>query len=61
MEFPNTQVKIISKDPISGVPKSLQGTKEESRTEALASTQQFFAAVDQRNMNVPAANQVTSV
>ena len=38
MEFPNTQVKTIPKDPISGVPKSLQGTKEVSRVEALAST-----------------------
>ena len=38
MEFPNTQVKTISKDPILGVPKSLQGTKEASRAEALAST-----------------------
>ena len=61
MEFPNTQVKTIPKDPISGVPKSLQGTKEASRAEVLASTRQFFAAVDQRSMNVPARNQVTSV
>ena len=61
MEFPNTQVKTISKEPITGVPKSLQGTKEASRVEALASTQQFFAAVDQRNMNIPARSQVTSV
>ena len=38
MEFPNTKVKTIPKDPISGVPKSLQGTKEASRAEALAST-----------------------
>ena len=38
MEFPNTQVKTIPKDPISRVPKSLQGTKEASRVEALAST-----------------------
>ena len=61
MEFPNTQVKTISKDPISGVPRSLQGTKEASRAEALVSTQQFFAAVNQRNTNVPAGSQVTSV
>ena len=60
MEFPNTQVKTIPKDPISEVPKSLQGTKKASRAEALASTQQFFAAVDQRNMNVPTGNPVTS-
>ena len=38
MEFPNTQVKTIPKDPVSGVSKSLQGTKEASRAEALAST-----------------------
>ena len=38
MEFPNTQVKTISKDPILGIPKALQGTKEASRAEALAST-----------------------
>ena len=61
MEFPNTYVKTIPKDPILGVPKSLQGTKEASRAEALASTQQFFATIVQRNMNVPARNQVTSV
>ena len=60
MEFPNTHVKRIYKDPILGVPKSLQGTKEASRAEALVSTQQFFAAVDRRNANVPAESQVTS-
>ena len=36
MEFPNTQVKTIPKDPISGVPKSLQGTKEASRVEGIS-------------------------
>ena len=61
MEFPNTQVKTLSKEPVSGVPKTLQGTKEASRAEALASTRQFFAAIDQRNMNIPAGNQVTPV
>ena len=61
MEFPSTPVKTISKDPISGIPKSLQGTKEVSRAEALASTSQFFAAVDQRNMSISTRNQVTLV
>ena len=42
-----------------GVPKTLQGTKESSTAEALASTRQFFAAIDQRNMIVPGGNQVT--
>ena len=59
MEFSNTSVKTLPKEPISGVPKSLQGTKEASRAEVLASTRQFFAAIDQRSMNVPAGNQVT--
>ena len=61
MEFPNTNVKTIPKDSIPGVPKPLQGTKETSRAEVLASTQQFFAAIDQRNMNVPTGNQIASV
>ena len=38
MKFPNTQVKTIPKGLISRVPKSLQGTKEASRAEALVST-----------------------
>ena len=61
MEFTNTQVKTLSKEPIPGVPKTKQGTKETSRAEVLASTRQFFAAIDQRNMNTPAGNQMTPV
>ena len=61
MEIPNTRAKTIHKSPTSEVPKSLQGTKEASRAEALASTQQFFAAVDRKNVNVPARNQLTSI
>ena len=61
MEIPNTRAKTIHKSPTSEVPKSLQGTKEASRAEALASTQQFFAAVDRRNINVPVRNQLTSI
>ena len=45
----------------TGVPKSIQGTKEASRAEALASTRQFFAAVDRRNVSVPTGNQLTSI
>ena len=52
MEFPDTSVKTTPKEPISRVPKSFQGTKEASRAEVLASTRQFFAAIDQRNMNI---------
>ena len=59
MEFPNTQVKTISKD--SDIPRALQGTKEVSRAKVLASTRQFFATIDQRNRNVPVGDQVTTV
>ena len=61
MEIPDTHAKTIHKNLTSEVPKSLQGTKEVSRAEALASTQQFFAAVDRRNMKVPARNQLTPI
>ena len=61
MEILNTHAKRIHKGPNSGVPKSIQGTKEASRAEALVSTQQFFAAVESRNVNVPAGNQLTSI
>ena len=61
MEFPNTQVKTLSKEPILGVSKTIQGTKEASKAEVLASTRQLFAAIDQRNMNTPARDQITPV
>ena len=38
MEFPNTSVKTMPKEPILGVPKSFEGTKEASRVEVLVST-----------------------
>ena len=38
MKIPDTHLKAIHKSPTSGVPKSLQGTKEASIAEALAST-----------------------
>ena len=56
MEIPNTHVKTVHKSPTQGVPKTIQGTKEASRAEALASTQQFFAAVDRRNVSIPTGN-----
>ena len=61
MEIPDTRTKAIHESPTSGVPKSIQGTKEASRVEALVSTWQFFAAVDRRNVNVPVGNQLTSI
>ena len=60
MEIPNTHVKTVHKSPTQGVPKTIWGTKEASRAEALASTQQFFAAVDRRNVSIPTGNQLAS-
>ena len=57
MEFPNIRVETIPKE--SAVPKSLPGTKEASRAEALASTRQFFATMNHRNINVPVGDQTT--
>ena len=51
MEFPDTHVKVKYRSPPSEVPKSFQGTKEASKAEVLMSTQQFFAALDQRNVS----------
>ena len=59
MEIPNTHTKTIHKSSTLEVPKSIQGAKEASRAEVLVSTQQFFAAVDRRNANIPAGNQLT--
>ena len=38
MEILNTRAKTIHKSPTPRVPKSIQGTKEASRAEALVST-----------------------
>ena len=52
MEIPGTHVKTVQKGPTWEVPKIIRGTKEASREEALASTQQFFTAVDRRNASI---------
>ena len=57
MDFPNTQVKTITKE--SERPTTLCGTKEASQAEVLASTRQFFAAMDQRNTNISSGDQRT--
>ena len=44
MDFPTTQVETTSREVT--VPKTFLGTKEASRAEVLASTRQFFAAID---------------
>ena len=42
-------------------PRIIQGTKEASRVEVLVSTQQFFAAVDRRNVSTPAGSQLATI
>ena len=60
MEIPGTHVKTVHKGPTGEVPRIIQGTKEASREEALASTRQFFVAVDRRNASIPTGSQLTS-
>ena len=60
MEIPNTHVKTVHKSPTREAPKIIQRTKEASREEALASTQQFFAAVDRRNASIPTGSQLAT-
>ena len=58
MEIPNTCVKRVLKSPTREAHRIIQGTKEVSREEAIASTQQFFAAVDRRNASNTAGSQL---
>ena len=60
MEIPNSCIKTVHKSPTQGVPKTMQGTKEASRAEALVSTQKFIAAVDRRNVSIPTGNLLAS-
>ena len=48
MEIPDTHVKIVPESSTREAPRIIQRTKEVSREEAIASTQQFFAAVDRK-------------
>ena len=52
MEIPDTRVKTVPVSTTREVPRVIQRTKEVSREEAIASTRQFFAAVDKRNTNI---------
>ena len=52
MEIPDTHVKTVLESSIREAPRIIQRTKEASREEVIASTQQFFAAVDRRNAGV---------
>ena len=52
MEIPDTCVKTVPESSIRETPRVIQRTKEASREEVIASTQQFFPAIDRRNTNV---------
>ena len=52
MEIPETHVKTVPESTTREAPRIIQRTKEVSREEAIASTQQFFATVDRRNTNI---------
>ena len=52
LEIPDNCVKSVPESSTREAPRIIQRTKEVSREEAIASTQQFFAIVDRRNANV---------
>ena len=52
MGIPDTFVKTKAESTTREAHRVIQRTKEASREEAIASTQQFFATVDQRNTNI---------
>ena len=60
MEIPNTHVKTVLESSTREAPKIMQRTKEASREEAIASTRQFFAAVDRRNASITTGSQLAS-
>ena len=60
MEIPNTHVKTVLESSTREAPRIIQRTKEASREEAIASTRQFFAAVDTRNASITTGSQLAS-
>ena len=60
MEIPDAHVKTVPESSMREPPRIIQRTKEASREEAIASTQQFFAAVDRRNASIAAGSHTTS-
>ena len=60
MEIPDTHVKTVPESSTREAPRIIQRTKEASREEVIASTQQFFAAVDRRNASVATGSPVAS-
>ena len=61
MEIPDICVKTVPESSMREAPRIIQRTKEASREEAIASTQQFFAAVDRRNASVATGDPIASV
>ena len=51
-EIHDTHLKVKPESHTKDVPRRIQRTREASREEALALTQQFFATVDKRNQNI---------
>ena len=60
MDIPDTRVKTVPESSMREAPRVIQRTKEASREEAIASTQQFFAAVDRRNASITAGSHIAS-
>ena len=60
MEIPNTHVKTVPDSSSREAPMIIQRTKEASREEVIASSQQFFAAVDRRNASITTGSQLAS-
>ena len=60
MEIPNTHVKTVPESSTREAPRVIQRTIEASREEVIASTQQFFAAIDRRNASITTGSQIAS-
>ena len=60
MRIPDTHVKTVPERSTREAPRIIQRTKEASREEAIASTQQFFATVDQRNTGISIRGPIAS-
>ena len=60
MEIPSTRVKTVLESSKREAPRVIPRTKVASREEAIASTQQFFAAVDRRNASITTGSQLAS-
>ena len=60
LEIPDTCVKTVPESSLREAPRIIQRTKETSREEAIASTQQIFAAVDRRNADVSTGGPIAS-